>query len=115
EARPRAPAGRAWAKAASSAARRGDQRDVRRSMLGARFCRTVPSRITVVEVKCFVGSQPCGALGLLPPPLWGRAGEGGDAVRRHLRRNRTTPTPNPSPQGGFAHKVPLRESFLCKI
>src|SRR5262249_3955474 len=42
-------------------------------------------------------------LGLLPPPLWGRGGEGGDAARRpwrHLRKNRTTPTPNPSPQGG---------------
>jgi FO synthase len=36
---------------------------------------------------------------LLPPPLWGRAGEGGDGCRTwapHLM----TPTPNPSPQGG---------------
>src|SRR6266568_509635 len=38
-----------------------------------------------------------------PSPLVGEGGEGGDAARswwRHLRRNRTTPTPNPSPQGG---------------
>jgi hypothetical protein len=45
----------------------------------------------------------CRTLDVLPPPLWGRVGEGGDAVTRlwrRLRKNRTTPTPNPSPQGG---------------
>src|SRR5262249_34899462 len=38
-----------------------------------------------------------------PSPLVGEGWGGGDAARygwRHLRRNRTTPTPNPSPQGG---------------
>jgi predicted Zn-dependent protease len=35
------------------------------------------------------------AVSPLPPPLWGRAGEGGGATRRQM-----TPTPNPSPQGG---------------
>src|SRR6516165_7081097 len=37
-------------------------------------------------------------LGLLPPPLWGRGGEGGDAVRsrwRHLRRIALPPPPTP--------------------
>jgi len=65
----------------------------------------------------------CRTLDVLPPPRapglpgarlivrksgrpdlrWGRVGEGGDAITRlwrHLRKNRTTPTPNPSPQGG---------------
>ena len=37
-----------------------------------------------------------GMRGLFPPPLRGRAREGGRAVVRHL----STPTPNPSPQGG---------------
>ena len=31
---------------------------------------------------------------LLPPPSWGRAGEGG------IQNRRNSPTPNPSPQGG---------------
>jgi hypothetical protein len=35
-------------------------------------------------------------LGLFPPPLWGRVREGGGAIVRR----RSTPTPNPSPQGG---------------
>src|SRR5262249_24160864 len=45
----------------------------------------------------------CRTLDVLPPPLWGRVGEGGDAVtplRRYWRQTRATPTPNPSPQGG---------------
>jgi hypothetical protein len=41
-----------------------------------------------------------GVLGLLPPPLWGRVGEGGGAVWQRRRFNLATPTPNPSPQGG---------------
>src|SRR5262249_29686909 len=39
-------------------------------------------------------------LGVLPPPLWGRAGEGGWCVWQHWCTNLATPTPNPSPQGG---------------
>src|SRR5262245_1099925 len=39
-------------------------------------------------------------LGLLPPPLWGRGGEGGGAVWQRVHANLATPTPNPSPQGG---------------
>jgi error-prone DNA polymerase len=40
----------------------------------------------------------CGSkLGLLPPPLWGRAGEGGSC---YAQDNSATPTPNPSPLGG---------------
>jgi hypothetical protein len=40
------------------------------------------------------------------PPCGGGLGRGGGAVRsqrRHLRKNRATPTPNPSPQGGGEH------------
>ena len=37
--------------------------------------------------------------GVLPPPLWGRVGEGGGAVRQHWRHDLATPTPNPSPAG----------------
>ena len=36
---------------------------------------------------------------LLPPSLWGRVGEGGDAWRTAMTP-RTTPTPNPSPPSG---------------
>src|SRR5712691_10472374 len=43
-----------------------------------------------------MGVGPSRKLGLLPPPLWGRAGEGGGAMTTRLT---TTPTPNPSPQG----------------
>src|SRR5215468_3714958 len=39
-------------------------------------------------------------LGLLPPPLWGRAGEGGSSRDAPIAPHRTTHTPNPSPQGG---------------
>src|SRR5262249_51151498 len=38
------------------------------------------------------------ALGLLPPPLWGRDGEVGVVAQDGSAT--TTPTPNPSPQGG---------------
>ena len=43
-----------------------------------------------------------GRLGLLPPPLWGRVGEGGGAIC-NSEGDLMTPTPNPSPQGGGAH------------
>jgi hypothetical protein len=36
-----------------------------------------------------------------PPPLWGRVGRG--VIVRHSCK--TTPTPNPSPQGGGEHVV----------
>src|SRR5262249_5879498 len=54
-------------------------------------------------------------LDLLPPPLWGRAGEGG--VRRDnggatCEGNRATPTPNPSPQGGGERTE--RVSLTCR-
>src|SRR5881398_3461376 len=39
---------------------------------------------------------------LLPPPLWGRAGEGG---YERLRRRGSTPLPNPPPQGGREQQV----------
>src|SRR5262249_60724924 len=39
-------------------------------------------------------------LGLLPPPLWGRGGEGGGAVWQRVHANLATPAPSPSPQGG---------------
>src|SRR5262245_55287416 len=41
-----------------------------------------------------------GELSLLPPPLWGRAGEGGSAGDAPALPHATSPTPNPSPQGG---------------
>jgi 23S rRNA pseudouridine2605 synthase len=45
---------------------------------------------------------PKGKRGPLPPPLWGRAGEGGGASATR-RSHPGTPTPNPSPQGGGEH------------
>jgi hypothetical protein len=48
-----------------------------------------------------VPDQRCVKLGLLPPPLWGRVGEGGGPIARIERV--ITPTPNPSPQGGGEH------------
>src|SRR5262249_60537673 len=42
-------------------------------------------------------------LGLLPPPLWGRGGEGGGAGDAPALPHTSTPTPNPSPQGGGEH------------
>jgi ATP-dependent helicase Lhr and Lhr-like helicase len=58
----------------------------------------------IEEVARFLvgtGADACelhrgGNLGVLPPPVWGRVGEGGGATLNHL----ATPTPNPSPQGG---------------
>src|SRR5262249_62196427 len=41
-----------------------------------------------------------GELSLLPPPLWGRVGEGGGAHGKRRCVNLATPTPSPSPQGG---------------
>ncbi len=43
-----------------------------------------------------------GAEGVLPPPLWGRAGEGGSPSGSLCWG---TPTPNPSPQGGGERTV----------
>jgi hypothetical protein len=40
------------------------------------------------------------ALGVLPPPLWGRVGEGGGARLGTSVPHLGTSTPNPSPQGG---------------
>src|SRR5262249_24655560 len=95
-------------------------------MLGARFCRTVPTRITVVEGKC---SQPRSALGLLPRPTkprpagvwsllslpeagkpaagWRRAGEGGDAVK-HWRCLKQRPPPPTPPHKGEGSAPSLR-------
>ena len=48
-------------------------------------------------------------LGLLPPPLWGRGGEGGGAMTHQRRLACTTPTPNPSPaKVGFARLRPSK-------
>src|SRR5262249_34668833 len=47
----------------------------------------------------------------LPPPLWGRAGEGGtECSATHERLS--TPTPNPSPQGGGEPAVPVASHRL---
>jgi len=43
--------------------------------------------------------EKSGELGLLPPPLWGRVGEGVVRVANGAP-NLATPTPSPSPQGG---------------
>ena len=40
---------------------------------------------------------------LLPPPLWGRVGEGGGEIPPN-DGTLTTPTPDPSPQGGGEHR-----------
>src|SRR5262249_44560638 len=53
-----------------------------------------------------IESKTSSELGLLPPPLWGRAGEGGwcgDMMMAPPEKHRTTPTPNPSPKGGGEH------------
>jgi putative ABC transport system substrate-binding protein len=53
---------------------------------------------------------------LLPPPLWGRVGEGGDASGTKFAF-RTTPTPNPSPQGGGEHGLVriARREFIALL
>src|SRR2546425_10871141 len=44
---------------------------------------------------------PCGeGLGVLPSPLWGGAGGGGREIGAPPFAMRTTPLPNPPPQGG---------------
>jgi len=50
----------------------------------------------------------CRILSAFPPPLRGRAREGGRGLWRHLRNNRTTP--NPSPQGGGEQACASREA-----
>src|SRR5215831_10517210 len=40
-----------------------------------------------------------GELSLLPPPLWGRVGEGAGAHGKRRCVNLATPTPSPSPAG----------------
>jgi hypothetical protein len=54
-----------------------------------------------------------GKRGLLPPPLWGRAGEGGGAIVTSATRC-GTPTPNPSPQGGGERTETAARSFSEK-
>src|SRR5262249_49303479 len=44
-------------------------------------------------------TKPHNATALLPPPLWGRVGEGGRSYCVSYVTN-LHPTPNPSPQGG---------------
>src|SRR5262249_30227856 len=62
-------------------------------------------RITAQEIAerapaaAAIGRSSCNRLGLLPPPLWGRGGEGGRCCCASYVHN-STPTPNPSPQGG---------------
>ena len=58
------------------------------------FC---PSFVTVEGAKLKRGA------GDLPPPLWGRVGEGGSAAPAS---NLATPTANPSPQGGGEVQLP---------
>ncbi|BAM87773.1 branched-chain amino acid transport system ATP-binding protein [Bradyrhizobium oligotrophicum S58] len=52
----------------------------------------------------------CRAIAALPPPLWGRAGEGGTKERLPL----WTPTPDPSPQGGGERTVAAAAASLSK-
>ena len=58
-------------------------------------------------------NQSCGKLGLLPPPLWGRAGEGGSCC--FARSVRQLPPPPPTPphkaRGRGAHR--LRSNCLA--
>ena len=56
------------------------------------------------------GISSCGRLGLLPPPLWGRAGEGGSSCFARCVRQLHTPYSDPHPQplptrGRGAHRV----------
>jgi hypothetical protein len=44
----------------------------------------------------FLRAVEAGASTLLPPPSWGRVGEGGISINVLV----ATPTPAPSPQGG---------------
>jgi indolepyruvate ferredoxin oxidoreductase len=64
------------------------------------FC---PSFVTIEGAKLKQGTV--GKLGALPPPLWGRAGEGGGG-RATQGSDVPTPTPNPSPQGGGETNLP---------
>ena len=49
---------------------------------------------------------------VLPPPLWGRAREGGRSLGRGRRPNGWTPTPDPSPQGGGGRR---RRAFITFV
>src|SRR5438128_2476538 len=52
------------------------------------------------------GDNASGELGLLPPPLWGRAGEGGGAVKHRHCPTHNDPHPQPLPtRGRGAHRV----------
>ena len=62
--------------------------------------RTMPLPLTVTR-SSEVDPERAARLRLLPPPLWGRVGEG--VARSRLTAMLTTPTPNPSPQGGGEH------------
>ena len=65
------------------------------------------------------GMSSCGELGLLPPPLWGRAGEGGSSCFarcvRQLPPPPPHPNPNPSPQGGGEHTAFAARLKLPKL
>src|SRR5262249_34958683 len=64
------------------------------------FARPASGRSEHGASSCEMDGLSCsGRLGLLPPPLWGRAGEGVVLWQRE-RASLATPTPNPSPQGG---------------
>jgi hypothetical protein len=57
----------------------------------------------------------------LPPPLWGRAGEGGRANLteygswRRFGQVSATPLPNPPPQGGREFQHSTRRSYPCPL
>src|SRR5436190_1492984 len=50
-----------------------------------------------------VDAQSCHSLGVLPPPLWGRVGEGGGAVR-HDRCHTAGPPPLTPPHKGEGNR-----------
>jgi hypothetical protein len=56
---------------------------------------------------CRAHSNASGKLGLLPPPLWGRVGEGGDAVM-HRRCLTQSPPPLTPPHKGEGNAASLR-------
>src|SRR5262249_23819681 len=82
---------------------------------GMRFARREPPDVRAYQRRK-LGALPLRLLGLLPPPLWGRVGEGGGTARvrwRHLRKNRATPTPNPSPEGGGERTESVAREKRC--
>ena len=72
-----------------------------RGLPGARHAKTVIAGLDPA-IHRDGGDRSCGKLGLLPPPLWGRGGEGGSCCCASCVRQQLPPPPTPPHQCGLA-------------